>query len=59
MSKLSDFVKSRGMDEIFTMNFLQDEKVISDNCITSEDVADADFEASKKAIVNLLARCSY
>lgn len=58
MSKLTTFIKNRNMDEIFTMNFLQNAGVISDNAILAEDVYDGDFPKCKLAIVNLLARSS-
>lgn len=44
MNLLQEFIIETGSDEIQSMNELQDSGIISDNCVESADVADADCE---------------
>lgn len=50
MSKLEAHINKSGLDETKTMNLLQSNGIISDNCISSKDVSDADCE---KAVQHL------
>lgn len=40
MSSLSDYIAHKGIDPTHTLNLLQDAGVVSDLCITVEEVGD-------------------
>lgn len=40
MNQLELYLKSTGISEIRAMNFLQNNGIISDNCITASEVGD-------------------
>ena len=44
-NKLQIFIEKNGLDEIKTLNLLQNNGIISDNCVTAADVADVNFPA--------------
>ena len=41
MNTLKDYITSRKLDETKILNTLQDHGIISDNCVTSEEVGDS------------------
>ena len=41
---LTDHLRATGWNETEAMNLLQDHGVVSDNCVTAADVAEADTE---------------
>lgn len=41
---LAEWISKKGMDPVEAMNRLQEHGVISDNCVSLEDVAKADYE---------------
>jgi len=48
MNALTTFISSIGLDPIKAMNELQDAGIVSDNCVTTEDVGRPDvFRAMK------------
>ena len=47
-NKLQIFIEKNGLDEIKTLNLLQNNGIISDNCVTAADVADINFDAVKE-----------
>ena len=51
MNKLQIFIKKNGLDEIKTLNLLQNNGIISDNCVTAADVADMNFPAVEKFLL--------
>lgn len=42
MNQLQNYIILHNLSELHTMNLLQDQGIISDNCIRAEDVADSD-----------------
>ncbi len=42
MNALETFLLESGRDEIEALNLLQDQSIISDNCISASDVANVD-----------------
>lgn len=48
MNELERWIKDSKVDPIQSMNRLQDNGIISDNCIYAEDVADVDCESAIK-----------
>lgn len=41
MNTLKDYITSRKLDETKILNTLQDHGIVSDNCVTSEEVGDS------------------
>jgi hypothetical protein len=41
MNTLKDYIKAMRLDEVRVLNVLQEHAVISDMCVTAEDVGDA------------------
>jgi hypothetical protein len=41
MNTLKDYITSRKLEETKTLNILQDHGIISDNCITPDEVGDS------------------
>ena len=41
MNTLKDYITSRKLDETKILNTLQDHGIISDNCVTSDEVMDS------------------
>jgi hypothetical protein len=41
MNTLKDYITSRKLDETKILNILQDHGIISDNCVTSDEVIDS------------------
>lgn len=56
MSDLEAFIIVRGIDGIEAMNFLQDQGIVSDNCVMADSVSDKDFPAAKAALESHEAR---
>jgi hypothetical protein len=44
MNRLETFLDNRNLNQISAMNLLQDQGVISDNCINASDVCDSDCD---------------
>lgn len=42
MNPLESYLKTNNLDPMTTMNRLQDAGIVSDNCVTPRDVAEAD-----------------
>lgn len=51
MNALEKFITLTGTDPIAAMNLLQDQGVVSDNCIWPHDVADVDCDRAVKFLV--------
>lgn len=41
MTTLRDYIRTHRLDETATLNLLQDHGIISDECVTAEDVGDS------------------
>lgn len=46
MNSLEKYLSGRGLDEIQSMNALQDADIVSDNCVLAQDVAECDCTAA-------------
>lgn len=52
MNALTQYIFLNGLDHDRAMNALQDKAVISDNAVTSEDVADVDCQKAIDELPN-------
>lgn len=46
MNSLEKHLSGKGLDEIQSMNALQDAGIVSDNCVLAQDVAECDCTAA-------------
>jgi hypothetical protein len=54
MNRLSEFILRREMDTTEAMNVLQGGGVVSDNCVTAEDVAEVDCQRAVNFLIDYL-----
>jgi len=50
-ARLRNVLSIMGLSEVEAMNRLQNNGVISDNCVTIDDIADADMDAVMKYLL--------
>ena len=48
MNALSEYCKTFHLDPVKAMNLLQDYGLVSDNCVTVEDVAEVDCDLASR-----------
>lgn len=55
MTTLTQYCQQQAIDCIWAMNELQDQGLVSDCCVTTEDVAEADCAAAIRYLAAVLA----
>ena len=53
-NKLEIFIEKNELNEINTLNLLQNNGIISDNCVTASDVSDLNFPAVEKFLIAVI-----
>jgi hypothetical protein len=46
MNQVAEYIKENGLDPKQAMNYLQDLRAVSDNCVVPEDIAEKDYDCA-------------